>query len=46
MTDKKQQADQDSLREKKKKSREREDWVEQAGKNPDDMEIFTKTKRH
>jgi hypothetical protein len=32
---------QESLQDKNKKSREQQEWAEQAGKNPDDLEIFT-----
>lgn len=42
MAGKKQQG---SKPDKKKKSREQQDWTEQAGKNPDDLEIFTQPKK-
>lgn len=42
MADKKQQ---ESTPDKRKKSGTKQDWVEQSGKNPDDMEIFTQPKK-
>jgi hypothetical protein len=30
---------------KKKKSREKQQWAKQSGKNPDDLEVFTEPKK-